>query len=785
MTAGAVTARAPRGGSHRWMRRLCAGVVLALGAVDLVGAAAVRPVVRAGFLGVDYAVAAVVGARYVLLAAGLAAVLTIRGLLHGKRAAWWVALVASVASLPGHHLHRADPAGMLNAVAAVVVLLAGRRAFVARADPALLRRGVAMLVAGELSVFGYAVVGLYELDEQFRRPTTVVSSVRDALRLLFLLPVAVEPVTRHGRFFIDSVRVAALAVAMLGLTWLVATVVGRPGHRADRVRVAQLLDRYATTALAHFHLLDDKNWVFDAQRRAFVGYTVVGTTAVALGEPVGDPGACREAARQFLQQCELNGWTPAFHQVTGPGRELLADLGLRTLMIGEEAIVDVRTWSIEGRENKSLRSAVRRCERAGYRIVDLPHPVDDATLARLREVSDAWLAGGRHRERTFSLGRFDAAYLRETPIVAVVDAAGAIEAFANVLPAYHGTDGSFDLMRRRPDAVNGVMDYLFVALITRFRDAGLAGMNLGLAPLSGAGTGTGTADRVIRLLYERGAAAFNFAGLRAFKDKWRPRWEPRYLAYRTDTELPKVALAVARAGELPDPRSPLARVLAVLHRFPVSAAFGTLQLWIMAGTALDPRLHTMLLRHFGLAWRDLARGQVWRLVTGPLIQAAPGFVWSNLLLLVVIMPVAEWRLGSRRVPVIFLIGDWISTLPVLIALRLAAAAGIGGAAAIMATRDAGSSSGAWALAAAVLCTLPSGRIRHTALAAMLTGMAVVLAIYRRMFDLQHLLSAAGTIILLHATRTAAAGDRARAPIAHTHADGVPHECGKKAAPRRE
>lgn len=131
--------------------------------------------------------------------------------------------------------------------------------------------------------------------------------------------------------------------------------------------------------------------------------------------------------------------------------------------------------------------------------------------------------------------------------------------FANLLPSYQSLDGSFDLMRRRPDAVNGVMDYLFVGLIERFRAAGYAGMNLGLAPLSGAGTGSSLADRVIKTLYQHGGAAFNFAGLRAFKQKWQPRWEPRYLAYLAETDLPKAALAVARAGELPDPRRPTTR----------------------------------------------------------------------------------------------------------------------------------------------------------------------------------------------------------------------------------
>ena len=50
-------------------------------------------------------------------------------------------------------------------------------------------------------------------------------------------------------------------------------------------------------------------------------------------------------------------------------------------------------------------------------------------------------------------------------------------------------------------------------------------------------------------MYERGSAAFNFRGLRTYKDKWKPRWEDRFLVYRSEVDLLPVALAVARVGE--------------------------------------------------------------------------------------------------------------------------------------------------------------------------------------------------------------------------------------------
>lgn len=723
----------------RWQRRAVALVVAALGVVDLVLAASTRVGLRAAVLRADYSPGTVVGGRYLLLFAGLGCLLLVRPLLHGKRVAWWLGLVAAVGSLVGHHVRFSELLGLTPAVLAVALLLATRAAFVARPDPQLFRRGWSVLLGGELLVLAYGAVGLYLLDPEFREPIGVPAALRDGVRLLFLLPSVAEPVTPHGRFFVESVRVAALGVALLGVGRLLSTVTGTPGHQRDRRQVQALLGQYATTSLAHFQLLDDKAWVFSADRRALVGYTVVGTTSVALGDPVGAPDARPAAVRAFLELCALNGWSCAFHQVTPAGLPALRAAGMRALTIGEEAVVDLRTWTDEGKANKSLRSALRRCERAGYRVVTLTHPLTAVDLERLREVSDSWLAAGGHRERTFTLGRFDAGQLRATPVLAVVDAEDTVQAFANLLPSYRSEEGSFDLMRRRPGSVNGVMDQLFVALIRHFRAEGRTGMNLGLAPFSGEGDPTLT-GRALRQLYEHGGAAFNFSGLREFKDKWSPRWEPRSLVYIAETDLPRVALAVTRAGELPDPRGLPARTAAVLATYPGTVAMLGLQLWLSVVGALHPQVHAQLLRHYGLAWQDLTSLQLWRVLTPPLIPPRAGFVWGNLLLVAVVLPLAERRLGLRRTILAFFAGDALSTLPVLVVLRLAAAAGSVRAAGLAHTQDGGLSSGTIGVLALVALSL-SGRVRQAALAALFSVLVVLLVAQRQLDTAQHVLAA--------------------------------------------
>ena len=217
--------------------------------------------------------------------------------------------------------------------------------------------------------------------------------------------------------------------------------------------------------------------------------------------------------------------------------------------VGEEAVIPLPEFALTGKSFKHLRNTVNRFEHEGYTFEVLRAPIDDATLEELSTISLQWLEDGGHRERAFTLGAFTRTYVRSCDVAVVRAPGGRIEAFANLIPAYHSGEGNFDLMRRRPDSENGAMDFLFTGLIEHFRSEGLAGMNLGLAPLANTDAG-GITGIALRLLYERGGRTFNFQGLRAFKDKWKPDWRSSYICYRSEVQLPALALAVARAGEI-------------------------------------------------------------------------------------------------------------------------------------------------------------------------------------------------------------------------------------------
>ncbi len=301
-----------------------------------------------------------------------------------------------------------------------------------------------------------------------------------------------------------------------------------------------------TTTSPSLVYLRDKALLFDEDRGGFVMYGVQGRTWVALGDPVGRPHRLSALVRLFLERCDDFGGVPVFYEVGKEGLHRYADFGLTFVKLGEEARVDLATFSLEGPQASKHRQALRRLDKEGATFRVLPVAELPAVMDELRSVSDDWLREKAGGEKGFSLGFFDPGYVARFP-VAVVERRGRIEAFANLWPGSGKAELSMDLMRHHQDAPKGVMEALLVHLLRWGKEQGYRSFVLGMAPLSGVETSTVAPlwNRVGRYLYEHGETFYNFQGLRAFKEKFDPAWEPRYLAYPGGLALPRILADVA------------------------------------------------------------------------------------------------------------------------------------------------------------------------------------------------------------------------------------------------
>jgi phosphatidylglycerol lysyltransferase len=232
--------------------------------------------------------------------------------------------------------------------------------------------------------------------------------------------------------------------------------------------------------------------------------------------------------------------------VTSGELHCYADFGLTFVKLGEDAQVDLTAFTLDGARGAKHRQALRRLEKDGcvFRVVDAAGV--PAIMPALRAVSDDWLAAKAVAEKGFSLGFFDEAYLSRFPI-AVIEREGRIVAFANVWPGPQRIGMSIDLMRYHRDAPRDVMEALLVHLMQWGREQGYHWFALGMAPLSGFEQSPVAPlwNRIGAFLYQHGESVYNFQGLRAYKEKFDPIWEPHYLAYPGGLRLPRILADVS------------------------------------------------------------------------------------------------------------------------------------------------------------------------------------------------------------------------------------------------
>lgn len=335
---------------------------------------------------------------------------------------------------------------------------------------------------------------------------------------------------------------------------------------SPRTRARRLLERCGAAPLLFFALLPDKRYLFGASdgREWGVAFRVVGGHALALGDPLGDPEAAPNAIAGFLGLCRHQGWRPAFYQVTPAHLDAYRAAGLRAVKVGEDAQMGLAAFSLAGKRFKNLRNDLRRIEKADVALEvygpDAPPPA--AVVAAMGAISEGWRRAHRAREGSFAMGGFEpgSELFRSSRFFVARDvSSGGVLAFTTFVPAFGAGDRAgwtLDLMRRRPDALHGVMDFLIISAAERFREEGAGLVSLGLSPLAGAGeAGEGVAvSQVRRFLFTRLGRVYNFQGLHTFKSKFATDWEARYLVSRPGLGLAATAGAVLKAHLTPEDR---------------------------------------------------------------------------------------------------------------------------------------------------------------------------------------------------------------------------------------
>ncbi len=288
--------------------------------------------------------------------------------------------------------------------------------------------------------------------------------------------------------------------------------------------------------------------IFFLGEHAFAAYRVVGSYLVVFSDPTVPQGEERDFLEALMALAHEMDRRLVFYQVAPFWLPLLHDHGFSFFKLGEEAILDLEGFGLEGTRWKHFRHAVNRLEgREGYSFAVVPPSGVAALLPELKRISDEWLSSKEAREKQFSIGSFNEAYLTRFPCALALDHLKQPIAFANVLTGPGRQELSIDLMRHSAVASEGVMDYLFVKLLLWGKAEGYRSFNFGMAPLASVGELSGARlwERLAHLLFRHGEGLYNFQGLRAYKAKYHPAWVPRYMAYPEFWEWPLAVVQVS------------------------------------------------------------------------------------------------------------------------------------------------------------------------------------------------------------------------------------------------
>lgn len=493
--------------------------------------------------------------RFSAMLAGLGLIVLSLNIWRRKKRAYQLGFALAVASAAFHLAKGLDYEEALVSLGLAALLWASRKQFTVRSTAPDFGRGLGRTALAIGSALGYGIAGFWLLDRrEFGIDFTIADSIGRTLRLFaFTGDPSLAPRTHYAEWFLESLYVISAAA----ITYSAAALFRPAAYRYrtlphERQLAKQIVSRHGRSSLDFFKYWPDKALWFSPSYHSFLAYRVGAGYAVVLGDPVGIEEEFEPLARAFEEMCQANDWDVVYYQVPAESLPLYERLGYRKLKTGEEAIVDLTEFSLQGKTNSKLRSKVNQFAKAGITFEGLEPPLAPEVVAQAKAVSDSWLSLPGRRERTFSLGKFESDYVRNSPLYVARDANGRMVGFVNVIPSFHPGETTIDLMRHSADSPPGTMDFLFTETFLAMREKGFTRFNMGMAPMSGfrPGETPGPEEKAIHYLMRRLGFIFHYRGLRDFKAKFATSWEPRYLVYRDVARLPLVGRALTDVMEL-------------------------------------------------------------------------------------------------------------------------------------------------------------------------------------------------------------------------------------------
>lgn len=506
------------------------------------------------------------------------------GLVRGRRLAAWLTVIANAAFavlgvyyfgfLPLSGTHRvlapanihyweitlSLSASVLVPVVICILVVRNLRHFTVQARPGKVAAYLRLVFVTTAALSGTYLLGGWLLRDQFTAPVTFGSLLAD-------LPERFIPVnflSHEVLEFAPASPVTGMLYNWIGPVFWVVLLGGALSTYFDRGAlnytqgvplVRDLLRRGGGGYLGQWATWKGNSYWFSDDGRASVAYRVLAGVAITTTEPIGDPRAAQEAIGGFARYCDDRGWTPVFYAIHREFVPTVKAMGWRTMVVGEETVLRPADWTLSGKRRQDIRSSINRADRLGVTATWTTYSqMSDEWRAELDAISTQWVAAKALPEMGFTLGSIEELRSPEVGVMLATDAEGRVLGVTSWMPSYR--DGAIvgwtlDFMRRAPEGMNGVMEFLIAKAAERFREEGAEFMSLSTAPLAttlaSSGAPTDLTGRILARVGRTIEPVYGFRSLFDFKRKFDPELHPIYLAYPDALGLPAIALALVKA----------------------------------------------------------------------------------------------------------------------------------------------------------------------------------------------------------------------------------------------
>ena len=523
------------------MRVVPAFLLLSLGIINIISV--LTPVIseRLAYLKHYLPLEAIHASNYLVFTSGLFLLVTASFMLKGLRMAWWFALFLAVISLVGNLTKAIDSEEAIVATIVILVLIMTRKEYYIKTNPKLRLLGLETAFLSIIAVLIYGIIGFYFLDQKhFGINFSTLQSIRYTLQNYFLVGSSnLVPLDHFASHFLMSIKISGFITIGFLLYTLINPYISKSFvTEAEKEIAKELVEKYGNSSLDYFKTYFDKLLFISKTKKAFLAYRLVGNYAVVLENPVAENRQemkeCIIAFDAFCYECGLKS---IYYRVLGNELPIYQSLNKKHFFIGQEGVVNLAEFSLEGSAKKSLRNAMNKITESGFKTAIYLPPIKDGILQKLDAVSNEWLAETERQEIVFSQGLFDINELKNQTIITVENKEDKIIAFLNIIPDPVNGEATYDLIRKTNDAPNGVMDFILIALFNHLKAQNFKTVNLGLAPMSGIENPKTIQDKSMKYAYDKIKSFSHHKGLRNFKEKFSPTWYNQYVIFSDDYDL--------------------------------------------------------------------------------------------------------------------------------------------------------------------------------------------------------------------------------------------------------